>query len=181
MYVQRKRMAEGDEKAAMDDINYNWMSDEEDGEGENKDCWVVRSPTFRSDALNHLLKTLQERVDRKEMESSSKSKHPKFRRIIGTPSSRPAPASSPAWAVRPPREEPEPIRERSRSRSRSRERTPVNFSEDEGDYSVDTEIQSVPAQRKAKKRVQLGREKTTTKKRGRGRRNCSTVDDTHTV
>ena len=100
---------EGEERRAMGQINHNFMSDEEDGEGDDRGCWVVRSPIWRSTKLISLLSVLQERLDDKE----SSSKHPKYKQLIGAPSERTAPVNAPEWALR-------------RIPSRDRSRSPVS-------------------------------------------------------
>jgi hypothetical protein len=94
LYVQITNVSNEEEKERMVAIDHNYMSDEEDGEGEQKDLWVVRSPKWRSRMLTILLSTLQERVTAQ----GNTSKHPKNKRIRGAPSTRLPPSNPPQWA-----------------------------------------------------------------------------------
>ena len=51
------------EKTALQQIDANFMSGKEDGEGSQENVWVVRSPLWRSPQLSSLLKRLQEKID----------------------------------------------------------------------------------------------------------------------
>ena len=51
------------EKTALQQIDANFMSDKEDGEGSQENMWVVRSPLWHSPQLSSLLKRLQEKID----------------------------------------------------------------------------------------------------------------------
>ena len=59
------------EKTALQQIDANFMSGEEDDEGSQEDVWVVRSPPWRSPQLSSLIKRLQEKIDNQPFESSS--------------------------------------------------------------------------------------------------------------
>lgn len=101
--MQRLKVANDTEAEKLRGIDLNYMSDEDDGEGDQTGLWVVSSPSWRSQELNRLLSVLHERANSKE----NSSKHPKNPRVRGPPSSRPAPKNAPQWAVRIERREPE--------------------------------------------------------------------------
>ena len=86
------KVASGNEKQALQQLNPNFMSDEEDGE-DLAGTWIVRSPPWRSPRLSSMLQKLQEKID------GQPSSHPQNSRVRGTPCTRPPPTSSPAWAV----------------------------------------------------------------------------------
>ena len=87
------------EKTALQQIDANFMSDKEDGEGSQENMWVVRSPLWHSPQLSSLLKRLQEKIDNQP--SAFSSSHPQNTRVEGEPSTRSPPTSSPAWALLP--------------------------------------------------------------------------------
>lgn len=87
------KVASEEEKRMLGGITHNFMSDEEDGD--DKDVWVVRSPSWRSRQLNTLLSRLQERASSQE----TASRHPKNKRVRGRSSARPSPLNAPAWAL----------------------------------------------------------------------------------
>ena len=89
------------EKTALQQIDANFMSGKENGEGSQEDVWVVRSPLWRSPQLSPLLKRLQEKIDNQP--SASWSSHPQNTRVEGEPSTHSLPTSSPAWALLPER------------------------------------------------------------------------------
>ena len=51
------------EKTALQQIDANFMSGKEDGEGSQENVWAVRSPLWRSPQLSSLLKRLQEKIN----------------------------------------------------------------------------------------------------------------------
>ena len=51
------------EKTALQQIDANFMTGKEDGEGSQEDVWVVRSPLWHIPQLSSLLKRLQEKID----------------------------------------------------------------------------------------------------------------------
>ena len=53
-------MARGQEKELMQEFNYDFVSDEEDGPEGN---WIIRSPRWRSPRANELMSRLQRRID----------------------------------------------------------------------------------------------------------------------
>ena len=58
-------MARGQEKQLMQELNYDFVSDEEDGpEGK----WILRSPGWRSPMANELMSRLQRRIDQSKRE-----------------------------------------------------------------------------------------------------------------
>ena len=87
------------EKTALQQIDANFMSGKENGEGSQEDVWVVRSPLWRSPQLSPLLKRLQEKIDKQP--SASSSSHPQNTRVEGEPSTHSPPTSSPALALLP--------------------------------------------------------------------------------
>ena len=58
-------MARGQEKQLMQELNCDFVSDEEDGQ-ERK--WIVRSPSWRSPRANELMSRLQRRIDQSREE-----------------------------------------------------------------------------------------------------------------
>ena len=87
------------EKTALQQIDANFMSGKENGEGSQEDVWVVRSPLWRSPQLSPLLKRLQKKIDNQP--SASSSSHPQNKRVEGEPSTRSPPTSSPALVLLP--------------------------------------------------------------------------------
>ena len=58
-------MARGQEKQLMRELNYDFVSDEEDGpEGK----WIIRSPSWRSPRTNEVTNRLQRRIDQSREE-----------------------------------------------------------------------------------------------------------------
>ena len=58
-------MARGQEKQLMQELNYDLISDEEDGpEGK----WIIRSLSWRSPRANKLMNRLQKRIDQSREE-----------------------------------------------------------------------------------------------------------------
>lgn len=92
LFIKRMKFASGNEKQALQQLDPNFMSDEEDGE-DPAGTWIVRSPAWRSPRLSSMLHKLQEKID------GQPSLHPQNSRVRGTPCTRPPPPSSPAWAV----------------------------------------------------------------------------------
>ena len=48
LFMKRLRVASNTEKTALRQIDANFMSDKEDGEGSQEGLWVVRSPPWCS-------------------------------------------------------------------------------------------------------------------------------------
>ena len=87
------KVCNDEEKDNMAIIDHNFMSDEENEEGEQKGVWVVRSPPWRSRDLNRLLSTLQKKLTAKD----DSGKHPKNKRAKAAPSARHPPSHAPQW------------------------------------------------------------------------------------
>ena len=83
LFIKRMRVASNTEKTTLQQIDANFMSDEEDGEGSQEGLWVVRSPPWRSPQLSSLLKRLQAKIDNQP--SASSSSHPQNTRVEGEP------------------------------------------------------------------------------------------------
>ena len=99
LFIKRTRVASNTEKTALRQIDTNFISDEEDGEGSQEGVWLVRSPPWHSPQLSSPLKRLQEKIDNQP--SASSSSHPHNKRLEGEPSTCSPPTSSPAWALLP--------------------------------------------------------------------------------
>lgn len=127
LFIKRMKLATGTEKEAMQQIDNAFISDEEDGEDNLEESWIVRSPPWCSPRLSSLLKNLQGRVDANGLSNS----HPKNPRVPDEPSTR-NPPLSPAWALATVRRE---DGERSfASRPASPQSSPRNsICEDDGD------------------------------------------------
>ena len=89
------KVANEAEKERICDVGANAMSDEEDGVGDQKGSWIVRSPVWRSPELNTIILETQRRL-----EDGVSSSHPKNKRSIGPPSSRSPPENLPSWALK---------------------------------------------------------------------------------
>ena len=91
------------EKTALQQIDANFMSGKEDGEGSQENVWVVRSPLWRNPQLSSLLKRLQEKIDKQPSAHLPPEAH--FHKILeeveGEPATCGPPTSSPAWALLP--------------------------------------------------------------------------------
>ena len=74
-------MARGQEKELMQGLNYDFVSDEEDGPEGN---WIIRSPRWRSPRANELMSCLQRRIDQTREEEL----RPRVPRVEGPPSDR---------------------------------------------------------------------------------------------
>jgi len=92
LYCSRVKCAEGADLQSIKQLSFNYVSDEEDGEGENRGKWVVRAPLWRSVEAADLMKRLQEKVD------AVSGDRPKMSRIERCPSSRKRPRESVEWA-----------------------------------------------------------------------------------
>ena len=77
-------MARGQEKELMQELNYDFMSNEEDGPEGN---WIIRSPRWRSPRTNELMSRLQKRRDQTREEEV----RPRVPRVEGPLSERPRP------------------------------------------------------------------------------------------
>ena len=86
-------MARGQEKELMQELNYDFVSDEEDGPEGN---WIIRSPRWRSPRANELMSRLQRRIDQTREEEV----RPRVSRVEGPLSERPRPKVHIPWALR---------------------------------------------------------------------------------
>ncbi|KAK3744043.1 hypothetical protein QZH41_011921, partial [Actinostola sp. cb2023] len=94
LYGARVKVAQGSDLDAVKELTYHYVSDEENGENDNKGKWIVRAPAWRSEEANSLMKQLQEKVE------ASNADRPKVPRIDGPSSNRGRPRSCIAWAVK---------------------------------------------------------------------------------
>lgn len=85
-------MARGQEKELMQGLNYDFVSDEEDGPEGN---WIIRSPRWRSPRANELMSCLQRRID----QTRGEELRPRVPRVEGPPSDRPRPKVHIPWAL----------------------------------------------------------------------------------
>ena len=58
-------MVRGQEKQLMQELNYDFVSDEEDGPEGN---WIIRSTRCRSSSADELMSRLQRRIDQSKEE-----------------------------------------------------------------------------------------------------------------
>lgn len=79
----------------MQSLNYDYVSDEENGVGVNKGKWVVRRPIWRSERANLLMEQLQQRINNSQQEDL----RPRVPRVEGVPSERQMPRHNVAWAL----------------------------------------------------------------------------------
>jgi len=70
-------------------LNYDYVSDEENGVGVDKGKWVVRRPIWRSERASVLMEWLQEHINNSQREDL----RPHVPRVVGVPSARQMPAS----------------------------------------------------------------------------------------
>ena len=85
-------MARGQEKELMQELNYDFVSDEEDGPEGN---WIIRSPKWRSPRANELMSRLQSRIDMTREEEV----RPRVPRVEGPLSERHRPKVHIPWAL----------------------------------------------------------------------------------
>lgn len=81
----------------MQALNEKYMSDEET-DAEDSNSFLKRSPNWRSEKLNQLIKKLDERYFQSRRKKDN-SKPMKSRKTGTRPSDRSTPASAPDWAV----------------------------------------------------------------------------------
>ena len=81
---------EGREVELWADVFPEMMSDE-DKEGEE---YVRHQPSYRSKALNNFISKLDERLE------SSKDKHPRIARSLGSPHNKPIPEGCKKWVLK---------------------------------------------------------------------------------
>ena len=96
-FLKRTQAASEEEREVLQQLDVNYMSDEEDGDGDNSGCWVVRSLPWRGPHVTEIVHNVQQRLDEKNAETASK--FPRNKRVDGPPSSRLPPANAPTWAV----------------------------------------------------------------------------------
>ena len=77
-------MARVQEKELMQELNYDFVSDEEDGPDGN---WIIRSPRWSSPRANELMSCLRRRIDQTRKEEVQ----PRVPRVEGPLSERPRP------------------------------------------------------------------------------------------
>ncbi|KAK3740410.1 hypothetical protein QZH41_009470, partial [Actinostola sp. cb2023] len=94
LYGARVKVAQGSDLDVVKELTYHYVSDEKNGENDNKGKWIVRAPAWRSEEANSLMKRLQEKVE------ASNADRPKVPRIGGPSSNRGRPRSCIAWAVK---------------------------------------------------------------------------------
>ena len=58
-------MVRGQEKQLMQELNYDFVSDDEDGPEGN---WIIRSTRWRSPSADELMSRLQRRIDQSKEE-----------------------------------------------------------------------------------------------------------------
>ena len=76
----------------MQELSYDFVSDEEDGPEGN---WIIRSPRWRSPRANDLMSRLQRRIDQTREEEV----RPRVPRVEGPLSERPRPKVHVPWAL----------------------------------------------------------------------------------
>ncbi|EDO29587.1 predicted protein [Nematostella vectensis] len=104
LYKGRVEVAVGAERNAMEQLSQEYMSDEEDGTGQLRGNWVVKTPTWRSPLANKLMARLQRKLDAANLDSGRAKKQ----RMEGRePSHRGAPKTRVEWALQQQREEEE--------------------------------------------------------------------------
>ena len=86
LFIKHMKVTLGNDKQALQELDLNFMSDEEDGD--DLAGRIVSSPPWRSPRLSSMLPKLQEKID------SKPSSYPQNSRVRGMPL-----PSSPAWAL----------------------------------------------------------------------------------
>lgn len=79
----------------MQSLNYDYVSDEENGVGVDKGKWVVRRPIWRSERASVLMERLQQRINNSQREDL----RPRVPRVVGASSERQMPRHNVAWAL----------------------------------------------------------------------------------
>ncbi|XP_068760117.1 uncharacterized protein C14orf93-like [Montipora capricornis] len=92
LFSARVKVARGKEKELMQELSYDFVSDEEDGPEGN---WIIRSPRWRSPRANDLMSRLQRRIDQTREEEV----RPRVPRVEGPLSERPRPKVHVPWAL----------------------------------------------------------------------------------
>ena len=78
----------------MRSLNYDYVIDEENGVGMNKEKWVVCRAIWRSERASVLMEWLQQRIKPSQREDL----RPRVPRVEGVPSERQMPRHNVAWA-----------------------------------------------------------------------------------
>ncbi|CAH3148682.1 unnamed protein product, partial [Porites lobata] len=94
LFSARVKVARGQEMELMQELNYDFVSDEEDGPEGN---WIIRSPRWRSPRANELMSRLQGRIDQTR-EEEVRPRVPRVR-LKGPLSERPRPKVHIPWAL----------------------------------------------------------------------------------
>jgi len=95
LFNARLKVSSDQEKENLQSLNYDYVSDEENGVGVNKGKWVVRRPIWRSERASVLMERLQQRIDNSQREDL----RPRVPRIEGVPSERQMPRRNVPWAI----------------------------------------------------------------------------------
>ncbi|KAL9975493.1 hypothetical protein ACROYT_G012655 [Oculina patagonica] len=95
LFSARVKVCNGDEKENLQRLNYDYVSDEEDGNGPNRGRWVIRRPVWRSERVNILMERLQGRINNCQQEDL----RPQVPRVEGPPSERQASRLCVDWAL----------------------------------------------------------------------------------
>ncbi|KAL9968590.1 hypothetical protein ACROYT_G020699 [Oculina patagonica] len=95
LFSARVKACNDDEKENLQRLTYDYVSDEEDGNGPNRGSWVVRRPVWRSERVNNLMKRLQGRINNCQHEDL----RPRVPRVEGPPSERQVPRRRVDWAL----------------------------------------------------------------------------------
>ena len=70
LFNARLKVSMGHEKENMQMLNNDYVSDEENGSGENRGKWVVRRPVWRSERATALMERLQQRINNSQQEDT---------------------------------------------------------------------------------------------------------------
>ena len=120
----------------MQALSEKFMSDEET-DTENQDSLVKRTPIWRSEDVNKLLKKLDLRYSR-----NKKCSRPSKPRQIGPPSTRSKPSSAPRWAMQAPHAHSDADLGNEDDLSGSEPEVSVNPNELQADSGSDAEMDS---------------------------------------
>ncbi|XP_031553285.1 serine/arginine repetitive matrix protein 2-like [Actinia tenebrosa] len=113
LFTARCKVADGEDLNLIKQLNYEYVSDEENGIREDSGKWVVRHPAWRSEEADSLMERLQSKVE------TQRSERPRVSRVGGLPSTRCKPRNPVMWAVQRQPRNIVPTIERSPSRSPS--------------------------------------------------------------
>ncbi|XP_068754040.1 uncharacterized protein C14orf93-like [Montipora capricornis] len=95
LFNARLKVSNDKEKELLQSLNYDYVSDEENGVGVNKGKWVVRRPIWRSERACVLMERLQQQINNSQREDL----RPRVPRVEGVPSERQMPRHNVAWAL----------------------------------------------------------------------------------